>query len=204
LAAERQAGRLKVFISYSRRDAAAADGIVESLKARDFEVTIDTRDLPFGEKWQAELAEFIRLSDTVIWLVSEASIRSEWVNWELDEVKARNKRLVPVMLGQTLPEKLPRQLGEIHILPVGRPFDLARDLDTLVQVLETDRAWLKQASRLQDRATEWLAKGRGKSLLLSTGALSDAEHWKDQRSARAPAPAQEPQRDGRGGGSAGA
>jgi hypothetical protein len=61
-------------------------------------VTIDRRDLPFGEKWQAELAEFIRLSDTVVWLVSEASIQSKWVNWELDEVAKRNKRLVPLMV----------------------------------------------------------------------------------------------------------
>jgi hypothetical protein len=50
---------------------------VAALNERGFEVKIDTRDLPFGEEWQKELADFIRLSDTVIWLVSEASIRSE-------------------------------------------------------------------------------------------------------------------------------
>src|SRR6185295_12725379 len=92
--------RLKVFISYSRRDTIAADALVEALIARGFDVSIDRRDLPFGEKWQAELAEFIRLSDTVVWLVSEASIQSNWVNWELDEVAKRNKRLVPVMIAE--------------------------------------------------------------------------------------------------------
>src|SRR5262249_13917976 len=86
---------------------------------------------------------------------------------------------------------LPRQLGEIHILPTTGVFDLARDLDALVGVLETDRAWLKQASRLQDRANEWLSKGRSSALLLSHGALTDAERWKDHRPAKAPAPAQE-------------
>jgi len=93
-----QAGdaHLKVFISYSRRNAAAADALVDALTARGFGVTIDRRDLEFGEKWQAELAEFIRMSDTVIWLLSEASIQSKWVNWELDEVAKRNKRLVPL------------------------------------------------------------------------------------------------------------
>ncbi len=183
--------KLKIFISYSRRDAVAADAIVAALTERGFEVKIDTRDLPFGEEWQKELAEFIRLSDTVIWLVSEASIRSEWVNWELDEVKARNKRLVPVMVGLVNPAELPRQLGAIHILPPDRLFDLTRDLDTLVQVLETDHAWLKQATRWQDRAAEWLAKGRTSALLLSRGALAEAERWKDNRPEKAPAPAQE-------------
>jgi roadblock/LC7 domain-containing protein len=191
MAVEGQSDKLKVFISYSRRDAVAADAIVEALQARGFELTIDRRDLPFGQKWQEELADFIRLSDTVIWLVSEASIRSEWVNWELDEVARRNKRLVPVMIGETPRDRLPRQLGEIHILPAEGLFDLMRDLAALLQVLETDRAWLKEASRLQDRATEWLAKGRPSALMLPRGALADAERWKERRPAKAPAPAQE-------------
>jgi hypothetical protein len=191
MAVEGQSDKLKVFISYSRRDAVAADWIVEALQARGFELTIDRRDLPFGQKWQEELADFIRLSDTAIWLVSEASIRSEWVNWELDEVARRNKRLVPVMIGETPRDRLPRQLGEIHILPAEGLFDLMRDLAALLQVLETDRAWLKEASRLQDRATEWLAKGRPSALMLPRGALADAESWKERRPAKAPAPAQE-------------
>ncbi len=191
MGAIRGADRLKVFISYSRRDSGMADALVDALQSHGFEVTIDRRDLPFGEKWQAELAEFIRLSDTVIWLVSEPSIRSEWVNWELDEVAKRNKRLVPVMAGETPRDKLPRQLGEIHILPATGVFDLPRDLGTLVKVLETNRGWLKEASRLQDRAAEWLAKKRSPALLLSRGALESAERWKDGRPDKAPPPAQE-------------
>ncbi len=183
--------KLKIFISYSRTDAAAADALVTALEARDFEVTIDKRNLPFGEEWQKELAEFIRLSDTVIWLVSKPSIESKWVNWELDEVKARNKRLVPVMVGLVNPAELPRQLGKIHILPPDHVFELARDLDTLVQVLETDQAWLKQATRWQDRAAVWLANDRASGRLLSRGELADAEQWKDRRPTKAPAPAQE-------------
>ncbi|NKB15983.1 MAG: toll/interleukin-1 receptor domain-containing protein [Sphingomonadales bacterium] len=187
MAVGRKFEKLKMFVSYSRQDFAAADAIVDALTARDFEVKIDTRDLPFGEKWQAELAEFIRLSDTVIWLVSEPSIRSDWVNWELDQVARRSKRLVPLMVGLVKPDELPRQLGEIQILPRDRLFDLTRDLDTLIQVLKTDGAWLKQAGRLQDRAAEWLAKSRTPALLLSSGALADAEDWKQKRPEKAPA-----------------
>ena len=164
---------------------------MEALQARGFAVTIDRRDLPFGEKWQAELADFIRLSDTVIWLVSEQSVSSKWVNWELDEVAKRNKRLIPVMIGETQRDALPRQLGEIHILPAEGVFSLKRDLDTLVRVLETDRAWLKEASRLQDRAAEWITSGRSSARLLSRGGLAAAELWKDSRPAKAPLPAQE-------------
>ena len=86
--------RLKLFVSYSRRDMAATDALVERLEAEGFEVTIDRRDLPYGEEWQAELADFIRAADTVVWLVSPASVASKWCNWELGEVQRLNKRLV--------------------------------------------------------------------------------------------------------------
>ena len=62
--------RLRIFISYSRRDAEMADRLVAALRAHGFEVAIDRRDLEFGEKWQAELAEFVRLWDTVVWLAT--------------------------------------------------------------------------------------------------------------------------------------
>jgi WD40 repeat protein len=191
LAAQPIVARFRIFVSYSRHDAASADALVNALIARGFEVTIDRRNLEFGVKWQAELAEFIRLSDTVIWLVSEASIHSQWVNWELDEVSKRNKRLVPVMVGDTPRDKLPRQIGEIQILPFEGLFDPVRDLDPLVHVLETDHDWLKESSRLFDRAYEWLAKHRTTALLLRGAALSGAERWKDNRPAKAPAPAPE-------------
>lgn len=180
---------MKVFVSYSRRDSAIADALVEALTAQDFDVLIDRRSLPFGEKWQAELAEMIRTSHSVVWLISEASIRSEWVNWELDEVARRSKRLVPVMIGDVPHDQLPRQLGEIRVLPASGTFDVGRDLELLVGVLQSDRDWLRTAGRLEDRAHEWKGRGRAFELLLRGSALAAAERWKDERPLKAPAPA---------------
>jgi hypothetical protein len=68
--------RLKLFISYARRDMETTDQLVAALEGEGFEVVIDRRDLPYGEEWQNELADFIRASDTVVWLVSRTSVRS--------------------------------------------------------------------------------------------------------------------------------
>jgi hypothetical protein len=182
---------LKIFISYSRRDRSAADLLVAALESRGFAVMIDKRDLPFGEKWQEELAEFIRASDTVIWLVSTQSVASKWCHWELDEVLRRKKRLIPVMIGETPRDELPRQLGEIHILPSEGVFDASRDLDALSTTLEADREWLKEHTRLADRAREWVGRSNSKALLLRGAALKAAEAWKDRRPAKAPAPSEE-------------
>jgi TIR domain len=70
--------KLRAFISYSRRDAVISEGLVASLEAAGIQVIIDRRDLPYGEEWQKELADFIRASDTVVWLISPDSIASKW------------------------------------------------------------------------------------------------------------------------------
>src|ERR1700741_2719431 len=84
-AASTQGDKLRIFVSYSRRDLVRADELVSTLEGRGFEVTIDRRDLPYGEEWQKELADFIRAADTVIWLVSPTSVKSRWCGWGLGE-----------------------------------------------------------------------------------------------------------------------
>ena len=148
--------KLNVFISYSRRDLQKADQLVAALESNGFEVTIDRRDLPYGEEWQEELADFIRKSDTVIWLISPDSIASKWCNWELGEVSRLNKRLVPLAIKAVSPENLPEALGKIHILPAQGDFSFDEHLQTLVDVLNTNRAWIKEHSRLADRARDWI------------------------------------------------
>jgi hypothetical protein len=89
---EGTADPLKIFISYSRPDMATADSLVAALEAAGFTVFIDRRDLPYGEQWQQVLYEYIRDSDTVVFLVSERSVSSQWVRWELQQVTDLKKR----------------------------------------------------------------------------------------------------------------
>ncbi len=183
--------KLKLFISYSRRDMAAADALVTALEGEGFEITIDRRDLPYGEEWQKELGDFIRGSDTVVWLVSPDSVASKWCNWELGEVGRLHKRLVPVKIRDVAPEELPEGLGRVHLLPVGGAYDPATHLSTLVTTLNTDRGWTKEATRLADRAREWIARERNDGLLLRGAGLKNAEAWSTVQPKAAPPPASE-------------
>ena len=174
---QRQTHGLKVFISYSRRDMGVADRLVSRLEKQGVEVLIDRRDLPYGEEWQKELTDFIRMSDTVVWLVSPDSIASKWVNWELGEVGRLSKRMVPVRVREIDPDSLPEALGKIHLLPAEGAFAFDRHFTPLVETINTDHAWLKDSTRLADRARQWIAKDRDKGLLLYGRALADAETW---------------------------
>jgi WD40 repeat protein len=181
--------KLKLFISYSRRDMTAADALVTELEGEGFEITIDRRDLPYGEEWQKELGDFIRASDSVVWLVSPDSVASKWCNWELGEVGRLNKRLVPIRIREVAPEQLPESLGRVHLLPASGVYDPATHHSSLVTTLNTDRGWTKEATRLADRAREWIARERNDGLLLRGAGLKNAEAWSTVQPKVAPPPA---------------
>jgi hypothetical protein len=182
---------LKVFISYSRHDLEIADSLVEALEQYEFQVLIDRRDLPYGEEWQHELDGFIRSSDTIIWLVSNNSVKSDWCNWELGLATSLNKRLIPIKVRDLDLADLPKAIGKIHLLPAEGIFSLNQHLQLLINVLNTDHIWLKEATRLADRARQWLNKSRDGGLLLRGANLHDAEQWEKSRPRLAPAPSRE-------------
>ena len=173
--------RFRIFISYSRRDSAIAHKLTEALEGEEFQISIDTRDLPFGEEWQKELSEFIHSCDTVIWLVSSSSVTSRWVKWELGEVQRAGKRLIPVVIERVTPEDLPEAVGKIHLLPANDIFDPKTHLTLLVEALRTDHSWLRENTRLGQLARTWEDRGRRSDHLLVGKALHDAEEWRASR-----------------------
>jgi WD40 repeat protein len=180
--------RLKVFICYSRADMTAADSLVERLEDIGFEVAIDRRDLPYGEEWQKELADLIATADTVVWLITPRSLSSKWCRWELGEVNRLHKRLLPIRIEPVPTDELPDSLRKIHVLPAQGLFTLSDHLAALGAALNADRAWIKDHTRLADRAREWQARSRTNALLLRGAALKAAETWRVHKpSAEAPA-----------------
>ena len=192
--------KLKVFISYARADLAFADALVAALERHGIDVLIDRRDLPYGEEWKPELLDFVRQSDAVVFVVSAHSVGSRWCKWELEQVTAESKRLIPITLEGVPVENLPPEIGEIHLLPFPQAWDGGRgagfiaQVEILAKVLLTDHAWVKDHTRLGELARRWQAARvkdgdvRAEALLLRGDALSDAELWISRRPREAPEP----------------
>ena len=178
---------LRVFVSYSRKDAAAADRLVADLEARGFAVSIDRRDLPYGEEWQGELAGFIAACDAVVWLVTPSSVVSDWCLWELGEVQRLAKKLIPVSVAETPPSRIPNWLRARQMLPAEGVYTSAL-ADTLARVLETDHAWVKEHTRIGLLATRWDSQHRPDWELLRGNSLLGAEKWLMQAPRAAPEP----------------
>src|SRR5262245_14857806 len=90
--------KLKVFISYSRKDSAAfADALAAGLEVAGFAPFLDRHDIAAGEDWEARLGGFIAQSDTVVFVVSPEAIKSERCTWEVDRTIQLSKRLLPTI-----------------------------------------------------------------------------------------------------------
>ena len=105
--------KLKVFISYSRKDSAEfADELLAGLEYGGFAPFLDRHDIAAGEDWEARLGGLIAQSDTVVFVVSPEAVKSEQCTWEVDRTIELSKRLLPVIFKSVpdhdIPEKLRR------------------------------------------------------------------------------------------------
>jgi hypothetical protein len=89
-------GKLRVFISYSRDDLDFADQLDAALDTCGFECLIDRHGISGGEDWKRRLGNLISEADTVVFVLSPSSARSEICDWEVEEATRLSKRILPV------------------------------------------------------------------------------------------------------------
>ncbi len=87
-----------VFISYSHKDAHAAEGLARVLEKKGLSVFFDRMSLVSGEDFSASIAREISRAKAVIVLLSEHSSRSKWVEAELQAALENSRYVVPVLL----------------------------------------------------------------------------------------------------------
>jgi hypothetical protein len=185
--------KVRVFISYSRKDRDFAERLLAALESRDVEPKLDTRDLPKLEYWRRELLGFIREADAVVFIVSTHSVESPVCSWELEQVSDLKKRLAPVVLERVPDDRIPEAIAKINYLFFDPPNDFHTQADALAQALQTDLGWVKNHTRLGELARRWNERGRSRGLTLRGQELEEAEGWLGSRPRRAPEPTEETQ-----------
>ncbi|MDX2308596.1 MAG: TIR domain-containing protein [Hyphomicrobium sp.] len=179
---------LKVFISYSQDDGAFAKKLVEALKTRGLDPKIDTQNLPALEDWQRELLGFIREADAVVFIISPRSIESKACKWEVEQVAALNKRLAPIVLERVEDDRIPPEISKIQYLFFDSGSDFEAKADDLAAALQSDIGWVKEHTRLGERARLWNEGRKSSSLQLRGEELLGAEAWIASRPRSAPDP----------------
>src|SRR5215470_17662908 len=109
--------KLKVFISYSRRDAADfADELVAGLELAGFAPFIDRHDIMPGEPWEDRLGGLIAQSDTVVFVVTPEAVKSDRCTWEVERTLGLSKRLLPVVHKPVADSEIPETLSRLQFV----------------------------------------------------------------------------------------
>src|SRR5215475_2759636 len=91
-----QIDALKVFISYSRRDALDfVDRLQPALASYGVDAYVDREDIEKGEEWWERIEQLITEADTVIFVMTPGSASSEVCHREVDFAERVKKRFLP-------------------------------------------------------------------------------------------------------------
>src|SRR6516162_4613094 len=158
--------KLKIFISYSRKDSAAfADELVLGLEDRGFAPFLDRQDIMPGEPWEARLGGLIEQSDSVVFVISPESMRSDRCVWEVDKALGLSKRLLPVIYKSVPDADTPVKLSKLQFVRFDTAPGMTRPLRELTEALRVDLDWIREHTRLAELATRWQSRNRPDSLL---------------------------------------
>lgn len=83
-----------IFMSYSRREVGFVDDLVSQLETKGHNIWLDYRTLVPGTPWADQIKVGLERSDTVLLVVSKASIASEYVELEWRHFLETNKRVI--------------------------------------------------------------------------------------------------------------
>src|SRR6266508_1374945 len=179
--------KLKVFISYSRKDSAEfADELVAGLEYGGFAPFLDRHDIAPGEDWEARLGGLIAQSDTVVFVISPEAVKSPRCTWEVDRTIELSKRLFTVIFKSVPNHDIPEKLRRLQRINFDSGTGFARPLSQLGEALRVDLQWIRDHTRLGEDATRWDKRGRPEPLLLRGDDIDAARKWMAARNAAAP------------------
>src|SRR5262249_12406525 len=170
--------KLKVFISYSRKDSAAfADELLAGLEVAGFAPFLDRHDIEPGAPWEARPGGLIAQSDTVVFVVSPEAVKSERCRWEVDRTIELSKRLLPVIFKPVPEHDIPEKLRRLQFVRFDTEAGFTRPLLQLTEALRVGLVCICVVNRRGGFDEAWVGRLGPESLLLRGDDLDAAKAW---------------------------
>lgn len=174
--------KTRVFLSYSRKDRSFAENLRDRMVRDGFDSYLDIHDIVKGEPWQERLQSLIFGADVVLFLISPDSVSSEVCDWEVNEAERLGKRILPVVCRAVTDNAVPGRLQRLNYAFLDDEEKWASEYPALCRELNRDIAWVREHTRISERAAVWDRHGRPRDeKLLSPDELRDARAWEARR-----------------------
>ncbi|MEQ8972676.1 MAG: toll/interleukin-1 receptor domain-containing protein [Coleofasciculus sp. C1-SOL-03] len=170
----------QVFLSYTDEDRATMETIRNSLRREGITVWTNTTDIQTGEEFEQAIKRGIEQADNVIYLLSPNSVKSYFAGQELEYALSLNKRIIPVLVRETLSKAIPSSLQNLHYIDLTdnvKEEDYYLDESQLLKILQQDAAYYNEHKILLTKALKWKRQHENPSILLRGYNLRSAETW---------------------------
>ena len=178
-----QLADLRVMLSYARADAGPlARELADGLEAANFEVLLDIDDIEAAADWQERLADIVRSVDTIVIVLTPGWVASEICRWEFEEALRQNKRVIPILHKQPLPDAPPPDdISRLNYIffDGSQPFGSA--LKELAPALRLNLGWIRDHTHYSESARMWEDRSRDPAMLLRGAELKRALTWQIDR-----------------------
>ena len=116
---------MHIFVSHSHRDSEIVSVITNRLQEEGHEIWIDSLQLQPGDNITQKISEGLEQADAIIFIISEASLHSEWVQREfsaiaLQQISKRQQRIIPIRIDHC---EVPSYLAERVYIDFSQDFD---------------------------------------------------------------------------------
>lgn len=183
-----------IFISYSRKDKAFVQRLVEALNAQGRDVWVDWENIPLTAEWLEEIYRGIEAANAFAFVISPDSVRSEVCNLELSHALEHRKRLIPIVRRELVEAydqaALHPSISSHNWVFFREEDDFETAFNKLTTALDTDLEHLQTHTRLLVRSVEWNERERDSSLVLRGSDLREAVRWLENSGDKKPEPTQ--------------
>lgn len=164
----------QVFLSYSEKERALMERIANILMRESFTVWTNKTDIQSGADFTESINRGIEEADNVVFLMSAASLQSQYCQMELSHAFSVKKRVIPLLIEQVDLEQIPIELRTLQFIEFT---EQQQEENKLINVLSQDAAYYEQHKILLVKALKWERQKRNSSILLRGHNLRNAEAW---------------------------
>jgi hypothetical protein len=124
---------LKIFVSYSRRDAGDfADQIQKYLSGFKYDVFTDVKSINVGDIWSIMIDDNISKCDIFIVIITYGSLQSVYVEKEVMRAQKENKKIIPCIQRDVDYDKIKWGLSSLQGIEFDEKYELARKIYTRI------------------------------------------------------------------------
>lgn len=122
-----------IFLSYSNRDKSWVIEFVSALKDAGIKTWFDVHDITPGERWDEKIQQALRESSIIVVILSENSVESPWIFFELGAAIADKKRIIPVLVGDIESKRIPILLRRFQSLKEASPAEAGKRIAKVIE-----------------------------------------------------------------------